>query len=136
MTDQPTPSPAAMVEVRDPCPHCGDHQMIPRVQMVEHLARLHPDQPTRTRHTAEHDALAAGITELAAERDLARRIARSATRDAANALDAQLVAEAALDRVRRLCDLTIRASARVAAVQQARDTLTAINATETQPTTP
>lgn len=47
---------------------------------------------------AEHDALAMGITEQAA----------------------------ALDRVRRLCDLTIHASVRVAAVEQARDTLTAI----------
>lgn len=79
--DQPTPSPAALVEARDPCPHCGDHQMIPRAQMAEHCARLHPDQPTtrdRLLHLAdrarrgvalpaEHDALAAGITTMAAE---------------------------------------------------------------------
>lgn len=39
-------SPAALVEVRDPCPHCGDHQLVPRRQMAEHLARFHSDQPT------------------------------------------------------------------------------------------
>lgn len=100
MTDQPTPSPAAMVEVRDPCPHCGDHQLVPRVQMAEHLARLHPDQPTAARHTADT------ITD--------------------DELDRLYADRAALDRVRRLCDLTIRTSVRVAAVEQARDTLTAI----------
>lgn len=55
---------------------------------------------------AEHDALAAGINDMAAERD---------------------TAVAALERVRRFCHLTIRSSNRVAAVDQARDTLTAIN---------
>lgn len=42
-TPEPT-NPAAAVEVRDRCPHCGDHQLVPRVQMAEHLARLHPDE--------------------------------------------------------------------------------------------
>lgn len=40
------PAPAARVEVRDPCPYCDDHQLIPRRQMVEHVSRLHPDEPT------------------------------------------------------------------------------------------
>ena len=48
MTDQPEPtpdftSPLSGIEVRDPCPHCGDRQLIPRIQMAEHLARLHPE---------------------------------------------------------------------------------------------
>lgn len=44
---QPT-NPVAAVEVRQPCPYCADHQMIPRRQYVEHVARLHPteSQPT------------------------------------------------------------------------------------------
>ncbi|MGW6741705.1 hypothetical protein ACWGDX_13420 [Streptomyces sp. NPDC055025] len=39
-------NPAALVEVRDRCPHCRDQQLVPRRQMAEHLARLHPDQAT------------------------------------------------------------------------------------------
>ncbi|MEU8682909.1 hypothetical protein [Streptomyces sp. NPDC048611] len=35
---------AGHVEVRRPCPYCGDRQMIPRTQFVEHIARLHPDE--------------------------------------------------------------------------------------------
>lgn len=35
---------AGKVEVRKPCPHCGDRQMIPTHQFREHLARLHPDE--------------------------------------------------------------------------------------------
>ncbi|MFD9069162.1 hypothetical protein [Streptomyces lasiicapitis] len=34
---------AERVEVRQPCPYCGDRQMIPRAQFTEHVARLHPD---------------------------------------------------------------------------------------------
>lgn len=34
---------AGRVEVRQPCPYCGDRQMIPTRQYVEHVARLHPD---------------------------------------------------------------------------------------------
>lgn len=34
---------AGRVEVRQPCPYCGDRQMIPRHQFDEHVARLHPD---------------------------------------------------------------------------------------------
>ncbi|WP_190098630.1 hypothetical protein [Streptomyces griseoflavus] len=34
---------AGRIEVRDPCPYCGDRQMIPRHQFAEHVARLHPD---------------------------------------------------------------------------------------------
>lgn len=45
---QPTTNPAAAVEVRQPCPYCGDHQMIPRRQYAEHVARLHPEQPQPT----------------------------------------------------------------------------------------
>jgi hypothetical protein len=37
---------AGCIEVRDPCPWCGDRQMIPRWQMDEHVARLHPDVTT------------------------------------------------------------------------------------------
>lgn len=37
---------AGRVEVRDPCPWCGDRQLIPRHQMTEHVARLHPDVRT------------------------------------------------------------------------------------------
>ncbi|GGJ81849.1 hypothetical protein GCM10011583_11630 [Streptomyces camponoticapitis] len=46
---EPT-NPAAAVEVRDRCPHCGDHQLVPRRLMAEHLARLHPDQPAPRGH--------------------------------------------------------------------------------------
>lgn len=35
---------AVAVEVHDPCPHCGDQQLIPRYRMAEHVARLHPDE--------------------------------------------------------------------------------------------
>jgi hypothetical protein len=45
---QPTTSPLAGIEVRQPCPFCGDHQMIPRSQFVEHVARLHPEQQPTT----------------------------------------------------------------------------------------
>mgnify|MGYP003580092940 CR=1 FL=1 len=34
---------AGRIEVRDPCPYCGDRQMVPRSQFAEHVARLHPD---------------------------------------------------------------------------------------------
>ncbi|MGW7087523.1 hypothetical protein ACWGH2_29060 [Streptomyces sp. NPDC054871] len=34
---------AGRIEVREPCPYCGDRQMIPRVEFAEHVARLHPD---------------------------------------------------------------------------------------------
>ncbi|MCX5537738.1 hypothetical protein OG785_45675 [Streptomyces sp. NBC_00006] len=37
--------PLTGIEVRRPCPHCDDQQMIPRSQFAEHVARLHPDQP-------------------------------------------------------------------------------------------
>jgi hypothetical protein len=48
MPDQPeTTNPAAAVEVRDRCPHCGDHQLVPRVQMAEHLVWLHPEEARR-----------------------------------------------------------------------------------------
>ncbi|MFF2852631.1 hypothetical protein ACFVT5_41020 [Streptomyces sp. NPDC058001] len=36
-------NPAVAVEVRQPCPYCGDRQMIPRSQYDEHVMRLHPD---------------------------------------------------------------------------------------------
>lgn len=42
-------------------------------------------------------------------------------------------AEAAIARVRRLCDLTITASCRVEAINQARDTLTALEDPEAGP---
>jgi hypothetical protein len=48
--DGPTPdftSPiAGRIEVRLPCPYCGDRQMIPTHQFDEHVARLHPDVKT------------------------------------------------------------------------------------------
>ncbi|MFE2019860.1 hypothetical protein ACFW9O_17675 [Streptomyces sp. NPDC059499] len=37
-------SPLTGIEVRNPCPYCGDHQLIPRHRMAEHIARLHPDE--------------------------------------------------------------------------------------------
>lgn len=37
---------AGRVEVRKPCPHCGDRQMVPASQYAEHVARLHPDVRT------------------------------------------------------------------------------------------
>ena len=40
MTDRQNP--AAAVEVREPCPYCGDQRMIPRRQFADHVARLHP----------------------------------------------------------------------------------------------
>lgn len=35
---------AGKIEVRKPCPYCGDRQMIPTHQFREHVARLHPDE--------------------------------------------------------------------------------------------
>lgn len=35
---------AGKIEVRKPCPCCGDRQMIPPHQFREHVARLHPDE--------------------------------------------------------------------------------------------
>lgn len=35
---------AGKIEVRKPCPYCGDQQMIPTHQFREHVARLHPDE--------------------------------------------------------------------------------------------
>lgn len=67
----PEPTPAARVEVRDPCPYCGDHQLIPRRQMVEHVSRLHPDEPLRRVPRLAGpaaDGLRAGL--LAGTRDL------------------------------------------------------------------
>ncbi|QCX81259.1 hypothetical protein C9F11_38380 [Streptomyces sp. YIM 121038] len=40
-----TSSLAGRIEVRKPCPYCGDQQMIPAHQFREHMARLHPDEP-------------------------------------------------------------------------------------------
>ena len=37
---------ARAAEDRLPCPYCGDRQLIPRPQLVEHIARLHPDVKT------------------------------------------------------------------------------------------
>ncbi|MGA5506848.1 DUF6085 family protein [Streptomyces umbrinus] len=37
---------AGNVEVRKPCPYCGDRQMIPTTQYDEHVSRLHPDVRT------------------------------------------------------------------------------------------
>lgn len=37
---------AGNVEVRKPCPYCGDRQMIPTHQFQEHVSRLHPDVRT------------------------------------------------------------------------------------------
>lgn len=95
--------------------------------------------------TAAADTLNARIAELEAEREKA---------DATNAqLDAKTdqklndatevvqylkaraeQAEDAIERVRQLCELTITASARVQAVQQAMDTLAALDEPQ-QPTT-
>ncbi|MGR6538890.1 hypothetical protein [Streptomyces rochei] len=36
---------AGNIEVRKPCPYCGDQQLIPTRQFREHVARLHPDEP-------------------------------------------------------------------------------------------
>ncbi|WP_369211310.1 hypothetical protein [Streptomyces flavofungini] len=36
---------AGRIEVRQPCPYCGDRQMIPRSQYAEHVVRLHPLEP-------------------------------------------------------------------------------------------
>jgi hypothetical protein len=55
MTTDPTPEPArpdftspiaGRIEVREPCPWCPDRPMVPRSQMDEHVARLHPDVQT------------------------------------------------------------------------------------------
>jgi hypothetical protein len=40
---------AGRIEVRQPCPWCGDRQMIPRIQFDEHVMRLHPDVTTSER---------------------------------------------------------------------------------------
>lgn len=37
---------AGRIELRKPCPYCGDRQMIPTHQYDEHVARLHPDVRT------------------------------------------------------------------------------------------
>ncbi|MEV0443502.1 hypothetical protein AB0I84_13180 [Streptomyces spectabilis] len=46
MHDKPTPdftSPlAGRIEVRDPCPHCPGRSLVPRSQMAEYIARMHP----------------------------------------------------------------------------------------------
>jgi hypothetical protein len=65
---------AGRIEVRQPCPYCGDRQMIPTHQFDEHIARLHPDVRTggpgipvpaadedaqrTTRHAQLHNVLA------------------------------------------------------------------------------
>jgi hypothetical protein len=47
MTDPDFTSPiAGRIEVREPCPWCADRPMIPRPQMDEHVARLHPEVQT------------------------------------------------------------------------------------------
>lgn len=45
---KPSPAPTVAVEVRGPCPYCGDHQLIPRHRMAEHVARLHSDERRTT----------------------------------------------------------------------------------------
>ncbi|MFF8422978.1 hypothetical protein [Streptomyces sp. NPDC015680] len=90
------------------------------------------------RHTVDtitSDALDALYEQIdaAQQTELARQLATcdkafaSATIRAARAEARAEQAEAAIDRVRRLCDLTIGASVRVQAVQQARDTLAALD---------
>jgi hypothetical protein len=37
---------AGRIEVREPCPYCGDHQMVSRRLLREHVARLHPEVRT------------------------------------------------------------------------------------------
>jgi hypothetical protein len=46
---------AGRIEVRVPCPYCGDRQMIPRSQFDEHVMRLHPDVKTTAATSAATD---------------------------------------------------------------------------------
>lgn len=59
-----------------------------------------------------------------------RRQLRAVTRRADEHSARAKAAEAAVDRVRRLCHLTINASCRVQAIEQARDTLAALDREE------
>lgn len=86
-----------------------------RTQALLRLAQQHAHRTDEER--AEMEALLR--TEQA---DSARAHAR-----AARAYAEGVTAQAAITEVRRLCDLTIEASARVQAVQQARDTLAVID---------
>lgn len=53
---------AGRIEVRRPCPYCGDRQMIPTHQYDEHVARLHPDVRTGPAEHCEHDGPHPGFT--------------------------------------------------------------------------
>jgi len=42
--DHEQPGPAAVVEVRDPCPYCEDCPLIPRHHMAGHMREHHPEE--------------------------------------------------------------------------------------------
>ncbi len=86
-----------------------------RVQARLRLAQQHA-------HTANAERAEMEARLHTAQAAIARANARAA-RTRAEAVTAQ----AAVAEVRRLCDMTIEASARVQAVEQARDTLAAID---------
>ena len=92
--------------------------------MTESVERLNAELRIANRHAHTTDAeRAEAMAQLhRVQADLERANARAARAHAA-AVDA----EAAVAAVRRLCDLTISASVRVQAVEQARDTLAVID---------
>jgi hypothetical protein len=95
--------------------------------------QLRAELRAATRHAHEADAGRAETEAalLAAQADVQR--ARAA---AARTLAEAVTDRAALDAVRRLCRLTIHASSRVQAIQQAEDTLTVIDRITVGETTP
>lgn len=92
--------------------------------ILEAEGRLRAELGTATRHAHTVDAERAETEAalLIAQAEVQRARAREA-RARAEAVTAQ----AALDAVRRLCNLTIDASVRAQAIEQARDTLTVID---------
>ena len=99
MTDQPSLGPIDHARTAQQA-----RQAAPGAEQLLNLANraekgLTPDEAARLR---------SGLTHHCARADQAERIARSAARDAADALTHQLVAEAAIERVRALADRLCR----------------------------
>jgi hypothetical protein len=123
---------ARAAEDRLPCPYCVDRQLIPRPQLVEHIARLHPHVETEgpgadeeTSSGERRKSLAVllsraqrGVTPLTAEEsDLLRRHVETEIREAKTA---RAVARSNLRHVQVLVpELT----AAQAAIERVRDAL-------------
>lgn len=101
--------------------------------ILEAEGRLRAELGTATRHAHTVDAERA---ETEAALLVARAEVQRARAREARARAEAVTAQAALDAVRRLCNVTIDASVRVQAVDQARDTLTVIDRATAGQTTP